>query len=158
MALRLPPLNSLRLFEAAARCGSFKRAAQELKLTPGALSHGINSLEQWLDVELFERNRRSGAVLSRAGKQYLPPVSEALSTIATATLRLPSRRFEERLSITAPSLFTYKLLLPRIRKFREKVPKHGGHGGGEPPDRPTALGSIRCRDPQRSRTMAEAVV
>ena len=55
MALRLPPLSGLRLFEAAARCGSFKRAAQELKLTPGALSHGINSLEQWLDVELFEQ-------------------------------------------------------------------------------------------------------
>src|SRR5215472_9770152 len=121
MALRLPPLSGLRLFEAAARCGSFKRAALELKLTPGALSHGINSLEQWLDVELFERNRR-GVVLSPAGSQYLPPISEALSTIATATLRLPSRRFEERLSISSPSLFTYKLLLPRMRKFREKYP------------------------------------
>ena len=122
MALRLPPLSGLRLFEAAARCGSFKRAALELKLTPGALSHGINSLEQWLDVELFERNRR-GVVLSPAGSEYLPPISEALSTIATATLRLPSRRFEERLSISAPSLFTYKLLLPRMRKFREMYPK-----------------------------------
>jgi LysR family transcriptional regulator, glycine cleavage system transcriptional activator len=121
MALRLPPLGGLRLFEAAARCGSFKRAAQELTLTPGALSHGINSLEQWLDVELFERNRR-GVVLSPAGSQYLPAISEALSTIATATLRLPSRRFEERLSISSPSLFTYKLLLPRMRKFSEMYP------------------------------------
>jgi LysR family transcriptional regulator, glycine cleavage system transcriptional activator len=121
MALRLPPLGGLRLFEAAGRCGSFKRAAQELTLTPGALSHGINSLEQWLDVELFERNRR-GVVLSPAGSQYLPAISEALSTIATATLRLPSRRFEERLSISSPSLFTYKLLLPRMRKFSEMYP------------------------------------
>ena len=57
MALKLPPLSGLRLFEATARCGSFERAAQELNLTPGALSHGIDSLEQWLDVELFELTR-----------------------------------------------------------------------------------------------------
>jgi LysR family transcriptional regulator, glycine cleavage system transcriptional activator len=104
MALRLPPLSGLRLFEAAARCGSFKRAAQELNLTPGALSHGIDSLEQWLDVELFERKAR-GVVLTPAGRQFLPYVSEALSMIATGTLRLPSRRFEDRLSISATGLF-----------------------------------------------------
>jgi LysR family transcriptional regulator, glycine cleavage system transcriptional activator len=82
MALRLPPLSGLRLFEAAARCGSFKRAAQQLNLTPGALSHGIDSLEQWLNVQLFERKTR-GVVLTAAGRQYLPYVSEALSMIAT---------------------------------------------------------------------------
>ena len=109
MALRLPPLSGLRLFEAAARCGSFKRAAQELNLTPGALSHGIDSLEQWLDVELFERKAR-GVILTPAGRQFLPYVSEALSMIATGTLRLPSRRFEDRLSISATGL----LLLPRL--------------------------------------------
>jgi LysR family transcriptional regulator, glycine cleavage system transcriptional activator len=43
----------LRLFEAAGRCGSFKLAAQELNITPGAVSHGVNALEKWLDVELF---------------------------------------------------------------------------------------------------------
>jgi LysR family transcriptional regulator, glycine cleavage system transcriptional activator len=121
MTFRLPPLGGLRLFEAAARCGSLKRAAQELELTPGALSKGIDSLEQWLDVELFERKAR-GIVLTTAGRQYLPHISQALSTIATATLRLPSRRFEDRLSISAPSLFTYKLLLPRLPKFREMYP------------------------------------
>ena len=103
MALRLPPLSGLRLFEAAARCGSFKRAAQELNLTPGALSHGIDSLEQWLDIELFERNGH-GVALSAAGREYLPYVSEALSLIATGTLRLPSRDFETRLSISAAPL------------------------------------------------------
>jgi DNA-binding transcriptional LysR family regulator len=111
----------LRLFEAAARCGSFKRAAQELNLTPGALSHGIDSLEQWLDVELFERKAR-GVILTPAGRQFLPYVSEALSMIATGTLRLPSRRFEDRLSISATGLFAYKLLLPRLQKFREMYP------------------------------------
>jgi DNA-binding transcriptional LysR family regulator len=121
MALRLPPLSGLRLFEAAARCGSFKRAALELNLTPGALSHGIDGLEQWLEVELFERKTR-GVILTPAGRQYLPYISEALSMIATGTLRLPSRRFEDRLSISAAPLFAAKLLMPRLRKFRELYP------------------------------------
>src|ERR1700719_2510818 len=71
----IPPLNGLRLFEAAARCGSFKLAAQELNLTPGAVSHGISSLEQWLGVELFDRSRE--LVLTSAGNRYLPYVKEA---------------------------------------------------------------------------------
>ena len=121
MPIKLPPLNGLRLFEAAARCGSFKRAALELKLTPGALSHGIDSLEQWLDVELFERNGH-GIVLTAAGREYLPYVSEALSLIATGTLRLPSRDFEARLSISAAPLFAFRILLPRLHKFQEQHP------------------------------------
>ncbi|MGA7231147.1 MAG: LysR family transcriptional regulator [Xanthobacteraceae bacterium] len=80
MGFDLPPLNGLRLFEAAARCGSFKRAAEELNLTPGAISHGINSLEQWLGVELFDRSRK--LTLSSAGRHYLPYVKDALSMIA----------------------------------------------------------------------------
>jgi LysR family transcriptional regulator, glycine cleavage system transcriptional activator len=83
MGFDLPPLNGLRLFEAAARCGSFKRAAQELNLTPGAISHGINSLEQWLGVELFDRSCK--LTLSSAGRHYLPYVKEALSMIAKGT-------------------------------------------------------------------------
>ncbi len=121
MPLRLPPLSGLRLFEAAARCGSFKRAAQELNLTPGAFSHGIDALEQWLDVQLFERNPQ-GVSLTEAGRQYLPYISDALSMIATGTLRLPSRRFEARLSISSADLFASKLLLPRLHKFRDLYP------------------------------------
>jgi DNA-binding transcriptional LysR family regulator len=85
------------------------------------LSHGIDSLEQWLDVELFERKAR-GVILTAAGRQYLPYISEALSMIATGTLRLPSRRFEDRLSISTTALFAFKLLLPRLHKFREAYP------------------------------------
>jgi LysR family transcriptional regulator, glycine cleavage system transcriptional activator len=121
MALKLPPLSGLRLFEAAARCGSFKQAAHELNLTPGALSHGIDTLEHWLDVDLFER-KAHGIVLTAVGRQYLPYVSEALAMIATGTLRLPSRRFEERLSISSFSLFASKVLLPRLRKFQALYP------------------------------------
>jgi DNA-binding transcriptional LysR family regulator len=83
MRSNLPSLNGLRLFEAVARCGSFKRAAQELDLTPGAISHGINSLEEWLGVELFDRSRE--LVLSSAGQRYLPYVKEALSRIVKGT-------------------------------------------------------------------------
>src|SRR6201982_3681321 len=118
MALRLPPLSGLRLFEAAARCGSFKRAAQELNVTPAARTQVSDSLEQWLDAELFERKAR-GVILPPAGRQYLPYIAEALSMIAIGTLRLPSRRFEDRLAISSTSLFAYKLLLPRLHKFRE---------------------------------------
>ncbi|MBO0717204.1 MAG: LysR family transcriptional regulator [Rhizobiales bacterium] len=79
----IPPLNGLRLFEAAARCGSFKLAAQELNITPGAVSHGVNALEKWLDVELF--NRKRDLVLTQAGLDYLSYISEALLMIATGT-------------------------------------------------------------------------
>jgi len=76
----IPPLNGLRLFEAAARCGSFKLAAQELDITPGAVSHGVNSLDKWLDIELFDRTRglvltqvyQRGAVDDREGYQRSP--------------------------------------------------------------------------------------
>ena len=123
MALKLPPLSGLRLFEAAARCGSFKQAAHELNLTPGALSHGIDSLENWLDVELFER-KAHGIILTAAGHQFLPYVSEALAMIATGTLRLPSRRFEERLSISSFSLFASKVLQRETVRRRSGIVKH----------------------------------
>jgi DNA-binding transcriptional LysR family regulator len=85
------------------------------------MSHGIDSLEQWFDVELFERNVR-GAILTAAGRQYLPYISEALSMIATGTLRLPNRSFEDRLSISSTGLFACKLLLPQLHKFCEMYP------------------------------------
>jgi DNA-binding transcriptional LysR family regulator len=82
----IPPLNGLRLFEAAGRCGSFKLAAQELNITPGAVSHGVNALEKWLDVEFFDRKR--GLALTQSGLEYLSYISAALLMIATATNEL----------------------------------------------------------------------
>jgi regulatory helix-turn-helix LysR family protein len=83
MVPKLPPLKGLRLFAIVARCGSFKLAAQELNLTPGAVSHGIKSLEKWLNVELFDRTRE--LVLTPAGRHYLPYINEAMSKIAEGT-------------------------------------------------------------------------
>ncbi|MFY9769486.1 MAG: LysR family transcriptional regulator [Xanthobacteraceae bacterium] len=91
MAPKLPSLKSLRLFATVARCGSFKLAAQELNVTPGAVSHGIKSLEEWLNVELFDRKRE--LVLTPAGHHYLPYINGALSKIAQGTDEiLPNNR------------------------------------------------------------------
>jgi LysR family transcriptional regulator, glycine cleavage system transcriptional activator len=83
MRPKLPPLKALRLFATVARCGSFKLAAQELKITPGAVSHAIKSLEEWLNVELFDRARE--LVLTPAGRRYLPYINEAMSKIEQGT-------------------------------------------------------------------------
>ena len=90
--MELPPLNSLRLFAIVARCGSFKLAAQELNRTPGAVSYGIKSLEEWLNVALFDR-RKPELVLTPAGHDYLPYINDALSKIAQGTDEiLPNNR------------------------------------------------------------------
>lgn len=81
MAFRLPPLSSLRVFEAAARHNSFRKAADELNLTASAVSHGIQTLENWLGVELFSRESR-GLRLTDAGEIYAPLVNQALSVLA----------------------------------------------------------------------------
>jgi LysR family glycine cleavage system transcriptional activator len=122
MALRLPPLAPLRLFEAAGRHCSFKLAAQELGVTPSAVSHGIDSLEDWLGVKLSERGPR-GLSLTAAGKDYLPYVSEALSSIAIATQRLPDRRSAWDISISCTPTFASRLLIPALRHFQEQHPK-----------------------------------
>src|ERR1700751_2983285 len=91
MVPKLPPLKGLRLFATVARCGSFKLAAQELNVTPGAVSHGIKSLEEWLNVELFHRKRE--LVLAPARHHYLPYINGALSKIAQGTDEiLPQKR------------------------------------------------------------------
>ena len=90
--MELPPLNSLRLFAIVARCGSFKLAAQELNRTPDAVSQGIKSLEEWLNVALFDR-RKPELVLTLAGHDYLPYINDALSKIAQGTDEiLPNNR------------------------------------------------------------------
>ncbi|MBI1218507.1 MAG: transcriptional regulator GcvA [Rhodobacteraceae bacterium] len=121
MALRLPPLASLRLFESAGRHESFKLAAEELHLTPSAVSHGVVMLERWLGVTLFER-RSNGVTLTKEGSDYLPFVSEALATIAVGTRRLPNTGSVRRVSISAAPTFASWWLLPRLVDFRDRHP------------------------------------
>ncbi len=84
MSYRLPPLNGLRAFEASARHLSFKRAADELCVTPGAVSQQVKALEASLDVQLFRRLPR-GLLLTAKGENYLPSISSAFRAISIAT-------------------------------------------------------------------------
>jgi len=121
MAFRLPPLSSLRVFEAAARHNSFRKAADELNLTASAVSHGIQTLENWLGVELFRREAR-GLRLTSAGAAYAPLVNQALSLLAQATDRLPGRKATGTLSVSSAPTFANKILLPRLEKFAVQCP------------------------------------
>lgn len=121
MPYRLPPLNSLRLFEAAGRHLSFKLAAEELNVTPSAVSHGIRSLEAWLGAALFARDHR-GLALTEAGGAYLPRVREALERLATATEAVPGRRPTGRLSVSVAPSFGVRWLIPNLPRFSERHP------------------------------------
>jgi DNA-binding transcriptional LysR family regulator len=121
MAFRLPPLSSLRVFEAAARHNSFRKAAEELNLTASAVSHGIQTLENWLGVELFYRESR-GLRLTSAGEAYAPLVNQALSVLAKATEQVPGRESTGTLSISSAPTFASKILLPRLERFIAAYP------------------------------------
>lgn len=121
MRLRLPPLNSLRLFEASARLLSFKNAAEELLLTPSAVSHGIQSLEDWLGTPLFLRTTR-GIVLSEAGNAYIPIVRQALELLANGSASIANKQGLGQLAISMAPTFAARWLLPRLHRFRERHP------------------------------------
>lgn len=119
MALRLPPLSGLRFFEAAGRLMSFKKAAEELNVTPSAVSHGIVALEQSLGVTLFVRGPRKLA-LTPEGADYLTYVSEGLSLIAIGTQRLPSRHARRIIKVSCAPTMASRWLLPRLPTFQEQ--------------------------------------
>jgi LysR family transcriptional regulator, glycine cleavage system transcriptional activator len=121
MALRLPPLSSLRVFEAAARHHSFRKAADELNLTASAVSHAVQTLENWLGVELFSREAR-GLRLTSAGEAYAPLVSQALALLASATDKVPGRRPTGTLALSSAPSFASKILVPRLEKFTVQHP------------------------------------
>ena len=120
MARKLPPLNALRAFEAAARHLSFTRAAQELHVTQAAVSHQVKALEAWFGAPLFVRLNRS-LKLTEAGANLLPELQKAFDHIADATdsLRRPGR---DVLTITTMPSFGAKWLLPRLAKFEDAHP------------------------------------
>jgi DNA-binding transcriptional LysR family regulator len=120
MAYSLPPLNAVRQFEAAARHLSFRLAADELLVTPSAVSHGVQALEKWLGVPLFVRERQ-GLVLTPAGAAYLPKVREALDVLASATAAIP-KEWGSRLTISVAPGFATRWLLPNLHRFRKAHP------------------------------------
>ncbi|PRG04623.1 transcriptional regulator [Burkholderia multivorans] len=121
MARRLPPLNSLRAFEAAARLGSFTLAADELCVTHGAISRHVQQLETWLGKPLFERlNRR--VVLTDAGRAYLAEVGASFDRIALATAQQFGQGQQRVLRVNAPATFSLRWLVPKLSSFQVAHP------------------------------------
>ena len=118
---RLPPLNSLRAFEAVARHLSFKKAAGELHVTPGAVSHQVKLLESHLGVTLFRRLTRALELTAEA-QTLLPKVREGLESIQVAVDRLRQREDACALSVIAPPNFAARWLMPRLNGFTSAHP------------------------------------
>jgi LysR family glycine cleavage system transcriptional activator len=117
MHRRLPPLNALKAFEAAARHASFTRAADELRVTHGAVSRHVQMLEGWLGVSLFERHSRR-VVLNEAGRSYAAEIGAALDRVALATARQIERGRPRLLHVNALATFTLRWLIPRLSGFQ----------------------------------------
>jgi LysR family transcriptional regulator, glycine cleavage system transcriptional activator len=121
MQRHLPPLNSLKAFEAAARLGSLKRAAEELHVTHGAVSRHVQLLEDWLGKLLFRRlNRR--VVLTEAGRTYVAEIGAALDRIALATSHHLARGRKRLLRVSATATLTLRWLIPRLLSFQLENP------------------------------------
>src|SRR5271154_2628500 len=115
----LPPLSALRAFEAAARLQSFSKAADELNVTPAAISHQIHALEEDLGVSLF--NRRNRAVeLTASARVLLPGLSDAFVGIQSSVRRLRAHNDTGTLNVTASPSFAGKWLVKRLYRFQEQ--------------------------------------
>jgi LysR family glycine cleavage system transcriptional activator len=121
MARRLPPLNGLKAFEAAARSESFTRAAKELNVTQGAVSHQVKALEDTLGFKLFHRERQR-LILTEAGRDYLAVIRDAFDQIAVGTERLLQRQESGVLTVSTSPDFAAKWLVNRLSRFAEKYP------------------------------------
>ncbi|MEQ9489485.1 MAG: transcriptional regulator GcvA [Alphaproteobacteria bacterium] len=122
MAVRLPPLNTLRAFEAAARHLSFTKAADELFVTQAAVSHQIKTLEEALGVILFRRLNRA-IMLTPEGQTFLPFVRDGLQSIAGGVERLRKVEATGPLNVTTLPSFASGWLVPRLSRFRKAHPE-----------------------------------
>lgn len=120
--MRLPPLNSLRAFEVAARRGSFIGAAEELHVTPAAVSHQVKTLEVYLDTQLFRRLAR-GIELTDAGRELLPQLSRGFAHFARALENLSGSELTGKLTISVAPSFATLWLVPRLDSFLRSFPE-----------------------------------
>jgi LysR family glycine cleavage system transcriptional activator len=121
MLRRLPPLNALKAFEAAARHESFTRAAEELCVTQGAVSHQVKALEAELGIKLFNRERQR-LVITDAGREYLTVLRDSFDRIAVGTERLIQRQSSGVLTVSTSPDFAAKWLVNRLGRFAEAHP------------------------------------
>ncbi len=119
--MALPPLNGLRIFEAASRHMSFKRAAEELNVTPTAVSHQIRRLEEFLGTRLFLRQNR-GLELTREAQEYLPSVRVAFEELRKATARLRQRDGAEKLTVSTLTYVGARWIVQRLGSFKARHP------------------------------------
>jgi len=121
MAARLPPLSSLRAFEAAARLESFSRAAEEIHVTHGAISHQVKALEDLVGVPLFARNGRR-VKLSAEGKALADRFRAVLRDINDAMESVARRDRGKQLTVSMLPSFAARWLMPRLGRFMQKHP------------------------------------
>ncbi len=121
MARRLPNLNGLKAFEAAARHQSFTKAAEELYVTQGAVSHQVKALEADLGVKFFNREPKQ-LIITEAGRDYLEVVRDALDRIAAGTDRILQRQNTGVLTVSTSPNFASKWLVHRLGRFAEAHP------------------------------------
>ena len=122
MVARLPSLNGLRAFEAAARHLSFTAAATELNVTQTAISHQIRRLEAELEIKLFVRQNRS-LTLTAEAREYLPGIRAAFNDLRLATDRLLRKDNDRVLTVSTLASFAAKWLLPRLSTFQQAHPE-----------------------------------
>lgn len=113
---RLPPLNALRSFDAAARCLSFSAAAEELCVTHGAVSHQIRQLEDWLGQPLFTRHA-DGVRLTEAGQRLQQAATQALDMLEARCAEIAHHPQATELTLGAPGSFLANWLIPRLEHF-----------------------------------------
>lgn len=121
MSKRLPPLNALRVFDAAARHLSFTKAAEELFVTQAAVSHQIKSLEDFLGLKLFRRRNRS-LLLTEEGQSYYLDIKEIFSALNDATRKLQARSAKGALTVSLLPSFAIQWLVPRLSSFNLAYP------------------------------------
>ncbi|KAF3997124.1 transcriptional regulator GcvA [Glaciimonas immobilis] len=118
---KLPPLSALRAFEAAARHDSFSRAAEEIHLTPGAISHQVRALEEELGLAMFTRHGKRITITDQ-GRRFAATIRSALTDIANAAEALKADARQKRLTISALPSFAARWLAPRLWKFIDLHP------------------------------------
>ena len=122
MQIRLPPLNSLRAFDASARHRSFTRAAQELNVTPAAISHQIKGLEETLGARLFRRTRGT-LMLTEEGQRLLPGIRKGFTAFNEAMENFSLYHQTGPLNVALTPSFASKWLIPRIEHFNARFPE-----------------------------------
>ena len=121
MQRRLPPLNALKAFEAAARHLSFTKAAEELFVTQAAVSHQIKALEEFLSMKLFLRRNRT-LLLTEEGQAYFLELKDIFKNLQEATERLLAKGSKGAITVAMPPSFASQWLVPRISRFSIEHP------------------------------------